>query len=142
MKIATKKIRDGEMVGDIVWVCDFRKPDLDKKPIRHVKPTKVIIKSNEDLPKNKTVYYSMNHFSPINNKGKATSKIISPVDNTGYRSFSGVEINVFDNEVECKAYYRCQCQDVINRYHAKISCAVEVLRKQQLEIINLKNDAI
>lgn len=139
MKISTEQIRDGGLTGETVWVCDFRQPDLNKKAIRHVKPTKVIVKSNNDLPKNKTVYYSENHFSPINDKGKITSKIISPVDNTGFRSRSGVELNVFDNEIECKAYYKCQCQDIIDRYQKMITSAVDNLKDRQLEIIKHKN---
>ena len=139
MKIETKLIRDGGMIGDTVWVCDFRQPDLNKKAIRHVKPTKVLVKSNDDLPKNKTVYYSDNHFSPINSKGKVTSKIISPVDNTGFRMRSGVELAVFDDETQCKQHYKSQCQNIIDRYQVIIGTALDGLKGRQMEIINHKN---
>ena len=134
MRIETKLIREGRMVGDIVWICDYRQPDLSIKPIRNVPPTKVAIVSNEDLSKNKTVYYSKNHFVPISKKGALLKKVISPVDNTGFRSRSGEEVNVFDNENECIAFYRKQCDDIIKRLEAKKLVAVQHIQSSIDEI--------
>jgi len=142
MRFETKLIRDGAMMGHKVWVCDYRQPDLNKKPIRHVKPTKVIIVSNEDLPKNKTVYYSKTHFRPLNDKGNRTSKVIKPVDNTGYRSYAGEEINVFDSEIQCKQYYGAQCDAIIHRLQERIETAIEGLHRQQQEVIANKKEAL
>ena len=140
MRIDTGDIRDGLLIGRIVWVCDFRQPDLNKKAIRHVKPTKVAVRSNNELPKNKRVYYSLTHFSPVNKKGKVTARIISPVDNTGSRSRSGDEINVFDNEADCKQYYKNQCAKIISLYEEAINNSVASLKERQQEVIRLKDD--
>lgn len=108
MRIETKEIMDGGHIGKIVWICHYNRPDMNKKALRNVPPTEVIVRSNEELPKNKTVYYSENHFSPIKADGKPASKVISPVDNTGYRSLSGNPLYVFDNEDECNAMWNTQ----------------------------------
>jgi len=108
MRIDTKKIMGGQLVGDIVWICHYHRPDMQKKALRNVPPTKVIVRDNSELPKNKRVYYSKNHFSPLNKSGDPTAKVISPVDNTGYRSRSGSMLYVFDNEAECIAEWNKQ----------------------------------
>lgn len=96
-------------IGNTVWVCDYRYNDLSlSKPIRHVPPVEVEIWSNDDLPKNKRVYYSSIHFRPI---GKKT--VIAPFDNTGYRSYTGVSLNVFLTEDEAKNYYIRTCKNLI-----------------------------
>ena len=115
MKIDTKEIREGGRIGEKVWICDYRRPDLYKKPIRNITPTLCVICSNDDLPKNKTVYYSETHFRPVSAKGVVLKKIISPVDNTGFRSYSGVELSVFDSEEECKKHFVKQCFSVAGK---------------------------
>ena len=108
MRIDTNKIMDGQRAGDIVWICHYHRPDMEKKALRNVPPTKVIVRDNSVLPKNKTVYYSKSHFSPLSKKGEPTAKVISPVDNTGYRSRCGSMLYVFDNEIECVAEWNKQ----------------------------------
>lgn len=101
-KISTKEIREGKHTGKKVWICDYRQPDIFEKPLRNVSPVEVLICSNDELPKNKTVYYSKDHFKPLNKNGDVIkSKIISPVDNTGFRAKSGNELYAFDNEKQC-----------------------------------------
>jgi len=97
MKIDIKEIIDGKKNGEKIWICDFRFSDYGHtKPLRHVKPTQVIIVGNSELPKNKTVYYSESHFLALNKKGEPMkSKIIKPFDNTGQRSYTGVALNAF-----------------------------------------------
>lgn len=101
MKIVTQAVQDGMHNGKTVWICHYNRPDMDKKALRNLPPTKVLIRNNTELPENKKVYYSLSHFSPLNKNGEPTSKVISPVDNTGYRSRSGNPLHVFDNEEEC-----------------------------------------
>lgn len=99
--------------GDKVWICDYRLNDSPlEKPIRHVAPIEVIISNNNTLPKNKTVYYSSYHFRGITKKGTPSSKIIAPYDNTGYRTYTGVSLNIFLDEIECKKHYRKQCEEI------------------------------
>ena len=101
MSDLTKEVQQGKMNGETVWVCHYNQPDLNKKPLRNVPPTKCLVVCNDELPKNKTVYYSKSHFKPIGKNGNATSKVISPVDNTGYRMSEGNPLNTFATEAEC-----------------------------------------
>lgn len=101
MNINTTEVRDGLHTGKEVWVCHYLRPDVYKNPLRNVPPTKVLIKCNTELPKNKRGYYSKVHFAPISNKGKVLARVISPVDNTGFRSRCGNELHVFTEEAEC-----------------------------------------
>jgi len=115
MEIDTQKVMNGAHIGEIVWICHYHRPDMNKKPLRNIPPTRVIVRSNDDLPKNKTIYYSYTHFCPINESGKRLSKFISPVDNTGFRSKSGTPLYIFDDEQECNDKWNSQIED-----HAKI----------------------
>lgn len=110
MEINIEEIRNGSLNNKKVWICDLRtnNDSAFAKPIRSVKPTEVIIQSNETLPKNKKVYYSESHFRPLKRDGEPSSKIISLFDNTGYRSYTGVPVNVYDNEEEAVAKYKEQ----------------------------------
>ena len=93
--------------GDKIWICDYRfKNRYVDKPIRHIKPTKVMIRSNSDLPKNKRIYYSDWHFNGLNKADEPLkSKIIAPFDNTGYRQFTGTPVHVFLTEEEAQEHY-------------------------------------
>lgn len=53
MKIDLKEMTVGSaLVGKLVWICDYRREDLSKKAIRHVKPQEVLVRSNSELPAN------------------------------------------------------------------------------------------
>jgi hypothetical protein len=102
-------------IGEIVWICDFRfNNEFFKKPIRKVLPTKVIVCSNDDLPKRKTVYYSEVHFKKLNKNGEPLkSSVIGPYDNTGYRSYPGVSVNIFKSEMECRMFFKILCSGLV-----------------------------
>jgi len=138
MQIKTELIREdgcGDFIGKEVWICHYNQPDMNNKPIRSVPPTKVIIRSTDDLPKNKKVYYSHNYFSPIGKNGKPLSKVISPVDNTGYRMRCGNELFVFDNEFDCTVEWNKQL-----RFHAEKLDPIIEIAKQAL--VNQKKNII
>lgn len=101
-----------DVIGKTVWICDYRFNNVLEKPIRHIKPTKVEIFDNFDLPKHKTVYYSTIHFRPYGKKGQPLKQIIAPFDNTGFRSCTGVSLNIFLTEEECIEHYLNQCQKI------------------------------
>lgn len=105
MEINIKDITNGKMNGRYVWICDYRpsKGGINDKPIRHVKPQKVLVRSNEETKER--VYYSESHFAVLNKNGKALKKIIKPFDSTGYRWYPGIPVRVFNNEEECIAQY-------------------------------------
>jgi hypothetical protein len=125
--------------GQKVYICDYRQEDLNKKPIRNVNPMLVQVVSNDDLPKNKTVYYSELHFRMIKNKGEGvTARIIPPFDNTGYRSYPGVMLNIFDNYEECADLFKVQIDDVIERLEHKKEFAVIALQQNIDAMIKLK----
>ena len=134
MQIETKEVRDGKHTGKEVWICHYLQPDLDKKALRNIPPTKVLIKSNSELPKNKAVYYSEDHFSPINKSGKVLSKVISPVDNTGFRGRCGNELYVFTDERECVKEWNDQINNACKRLEQKELNAAEIWRKKKEDL--------
>jgi hypothetical protein len=98
-------------VGDDVWIVDFRYEDVLNKPIRNVTPTLVRITSNDDLPARKTVYYADYHFRPLGKNGAAKATVIAPYDNTGFRGYTGVSVNIFLTEAEAQARYQEQIRE-------------------------------
>lgn len=135
--IETSSIRNGARIGEIVWICHYHRPDLDKKALRNVPPTKVMVMDNEILPKNKTVYYSKTHFAPLNKKGEPTKKVISPVDNTGYRSRAGTELFVFDCEIDCRVEWNNQLSEHCDRVDALIENAAKRWVDEKARLIEL-----
>lgn len=140
MRIVTKEVRDGKHDGKVVWVSQYLQPDLHKKPLRHVRPTKVMIiplvRPVEAVPasdgveaveavKGERMKYTWSYFSPINDKGKVLKKRIQPTDSTGWRSYCGNEINVFENEDECRESYTKEVKLVA----AKVKVQSEVARQ-------------
>lgn len=97
-----------------LFIVDYRKNY--GKVQRHIRPTKVKIFGNNELPAKKVVHYSDYHFKEIGKKGQKLKKIIAPYDNTGYRSYTGVGLNVFLTEEEAIAKYNEQI-DNIREYH-------------------------
>ena len=116
MQIEVKEVTNGNLNNKVVWVSDIRhNGNPFEKLIRHTKPTKVIIRDNDNyLPKGKRVYYSESHFVVLDKNNKPTKKIIAPFDNTGYRSYTGIALKVFDNIEECEASYIKQKQLIID----------------------------
>lgn len=138
MEIDIKEITDSSVwIGKRVWICDFRQPDLNKKPIRHVQPIEVEVCSNEDLPKNKRIYYSENHFRKIGAKG-LTKDIIPVFDNTGYRSFAGTPVKAFDNQQECYAAYNVMADSIVNELDDRMSVVLKQLQAEKNDILKLK----
>jgi len=128
----------GPHVGQKVWICDYRQPDLDKKAIRHVPPTEVFIVSNAENTTNKRIYYSETHFRPIGKNGEPSSKMIGIFDNTGYRSFAGTPLHVFDNKDECVEFYNDQADKIISAIDDKISWVVVGLNNYKKEVLDNK----
>lgn len=98
--------------GDKVWICDYRHNNILEQPIRHVEPQEVFIVCNTELPKNKSVYYSNFHFRPVGKQGQPLARIIAPYDNTGYRAYAGVSLNIFLTKEECVEHYINQCEKI------------------------------
>lgn len=74
------------VIGKMAWICDYRaNADPTKKPIRNIKPTPVVVTDAKET--SKTIYYSPVYFRPVN-RGKISSTVIAPLDNTGYRCCS------------------------------------------------------
>ena len=140
------KIVKGEIniETDCVWISDYRLgTDPTSKPIRHVKPTKVkTFKATGGcikLTKNKKVYYSNYHFRTLNKNGTISSKIIAPYDNTGFRSYTGVSLNIFMTEEECREHYLSLCESVKNaleEYKDIYMKTFDVLINEADELIN------
>jgi len=114
MKIEIKELRDGVHIGKEVWVCDYRWTDFDKKEDRNIKPTKVLIRSTDDT--SKRVNYSNCFFSEIKKDKVVNSSLIKLFDNTGYRTFAGIALNVFTTEAECLKHYKKQAEIVFKDF--------------------------
>ncbi|HHT98015.1 MAG TPA: hypothetical protein GXZ90_09010 [Clostridiales bacterium] len=115
-------------VNKMVWIVDIRTSDGNSY-IRNVEPTLVIITSNEDLPKNKRIYYSDYHFRKVGKNGNILKQIIAPYDNTGYRSYPGASVNVFETYEEAITKYNEQIDEVIKEL---------TIRKRELDTV-IKN---
>lgn len=72
---------------------------------RIIKPTLAQLVSASEAPKNKRIYYSHTFFKPYGEKGKLLNKPIVIFDNTGYRSYSGNPLSVFETEDECRNWF-------------------------------------
>ncbi|PIH59033.1 hypothetical protein [Paenibacillus sp. LK1] len=110
------EFRSKAKIGDVVWICDYRYNDVDNKAIRHIPPKKVVVISNEDLPKNKKVYYSDFHFREVKGNEKLSSAVIAPYDNTGYRAYAGVSLSIFRTKEGCVNHYLKQCLDNLKQF--------------------------
>lgn len=137
MQYKTEELRDGKHNGKEVWICDFRYNDFNNKPIRHVKPTKVIIRPTSETTKR--VYYSDSFFSEIKKDGSfSNSSLIKLFDNTGYRSFPGVALNVFSTEKECIEQYRklgLQAEKDFEKWRADQISGMRVTEREIQEIV-------
>ncbi|AFV21887.1 MULTISPECIES: hypothetical protein [Bacillus] len=127
-------IGDTVKEGDKVWICDYRHNNILESAIRHVPPQEVAVIDNAKLPKNKTVYYSSYHFRPLGKKGAPLSKIIVPYDNTGYRSITGISLNIFFTEEECRQCYKKQCEVIKEQ--------IEYEKKRVENSMNLKMEDV
>lgn len=125
-------------IGKEVWICDFRRPDLNKKPIRHVPPQKVMVRSNNELPSNKRIYYSSNHFIKLSKAGKPLSTVIPVYDNTGYRSYAGEPLRIFEDEKSCVETYNALADVIIDQLDTRIQSIVQELEKEREAVRKLK----
>ena len=137
MEINIKEITNGNLDGQIVWVCHYNRPDMNKKALRNVPPTKAIVMCNDKLPSGKRIYYSESYFCALNKDDNPTSKIIAPFDNTGYRSYPGNPLNVFDNESDCNNKWQDELSTHIKVIDDLISLAANHWKneKTKLEIL-------
>ncbi len=134
MKEIIENISNGKMDGKIFYICDIRhNGNPFEKFIRNVKPTKVIVTSNEELAKNKRIYYSESHFVPLDKNDNPTKKVIGLYDNTGYRSYRGTPLNVFENIKDCKDFYNTQKKNILSDMEShlnSLSLKVEDFRNE------------
>lgn len=115
MKIDHNRILNGNLSGHILWVTDLHFRDLQKKAIRNVPPTKVLVRPNSALTKPMSIYYSDYHLVVLGRDNKPTSKIIQLFDNTGYRSRTGSPVLLFTNEKDAKEAYAALAQKFLER---------------------------
>lgn len=128
------------ILGKQFWICDYRlNENKDNKSIRSVTPKLVQVCSNEILPKGKKVYYSPIHFREIKN-GKTLSTVIAPYDNTGYRSYPGVSVSIFNTERACRDCFEQQCIEAIHAYNTKLEQITKELEARMNEIHRLRVD--
>ena len=129
--IKTKDVRYGKHNGEVVWICHYLRPTVNKKPLRNIPPTKVLICPVSDLPSTKRIYYSESFFLPFGKSGNLLKKVIWPVDNTGNRNRPGNELYVFEKEKDCRKEWGFQVSDYFERMND--FWAMWLLEKLKLE---------
>lgn len=117
------------VIGKEVYICDIRvgKEPL-KKFIRNIPVKKAKIFPEEQAKKN--IYYSPIFFKEIKN-GKVLKTEIAPYDNTGYRLYPGVSLQIFDTEEEA---IRC--------FEKQIEEAKALLKEEFARVENLYTEKI
>tara|TARA_R110002073_G_scaffold133936_1_gene281427 strand:- start:283 stop:702 length:420 start_codon:yes stop_codon:yes gene_type:complete len=138
MRDLTKEVQQGKMNGKTVWICHYNQPDLNKKPLRNIPPTKCLVVCNDELPKNKRVYYSKSHFKPIGKNGSVTSRVISPVDNTGYRMSEGNPLNTFKTESDCVSKWNEELQVVHEQLTDRLKNAAQEIEREIIKIEEMR----
>ena len=138
MQITTKEVRDGLHDNQVVWICHYNRPDMHKKPLRNVSPTRCLVRPNSELRTNKKVYYSASHFAPLKADSTTYAKVISPVDNTGYRMHCGNELYVFDTEIECVAEWQKQIDEHVKVIDAIILNVKDAWQQEKDDLIKIK----
>ena len=127
------------VLGKQFWICDYRLNwAKDSKPIRNVTPKLVQVVSNDELPKNKHVYHSPIHFKEVNN-WKVISTVISPYDNTGYRAYPGIPVNIFNDREECIEFFKEQCNTAIKEYEEELERRTREIHSRIAEIEGMKD---
>ncbi len=107
------------VLGKMVWICDYRaNEDPKKKPIRNIEPTPVVVTDAKET--NKTIYYSPIYFRPVK-KGHVMSKVIAPMDNTGFRGYTGESVNIFYTVEDCVKCYREQVRQAKAIYKKELA---------------------
>ncbi len=137
MEIEIKDLIDDDspFIGKKLWISDFRREDIDKKPNRHIRPQLALLRHNDELPARKSIYYSNTHFVGLNKKGEAAkSKIMSIFDNTGYRWRTGTPVKIFDSEQECRASYVAQAKEIIVELDERILSAAKHWQAEKNEV--------
>jgi len=123
-------VRNGKLNGQMVWICDLRYDNYGDKPIRHIRPTKALVRDNKETTKN--IYYSESHFVELNKKDEPIkSKVHSVFDSTGFRSRTGTPLQVFNNEADCRKAYTSQ-----------VSVAIHGLENHKKSVVKTIDDKI
>lgn len=138
MRIPTSEVRNGKHNGKTVWICHYLQPDLNKKPLRNLPPTKCVIADNGEI--SKQIYYSESHFKKVGKNGSVTKTVYSPVDNTGYRSRHGNELYVFEEEVECKEEFITQVRDAAVRVQDEINSSTHYWQSEKRKLVKMMLD--
>lgn len=120
--------------GKKVWICDYRfNGKYIDKPIRHIKPTLVMITSSSNVKKD--IYYSDWCFLPLKKNGEAKKAIITPYDQTGSRSYTGVAVMVFDAEKQCVTYYNKTCLGLAKKTKEELKEIICKYEEKQLNFL-------
>lgn len=132
MKISIKDLTSSNNpnVGKEFWICDYRFRDITDKAIRNVHPTKAILVNKQE---GERVYYSETYFVDAAKK----SKKIKLFDNTGFRSYAGEPLHVFDNEQECMLFFADQCRVIEKAYKDYMTDIVQSMGEKRDEVTAL-----
>lgn len=128
------------VVGQEVWICDYRPNySVEKKPIRAIFPMKVRIFDSENSKK--TIYYSPIYFKEVKKDGTTKSAEIGPFDNTGYRSYTGVSVGIFESYDECVAYFKIQADAAKKIYDEALAKITKDLSERKKKLDDVLREA-
>jgi len=111
MKVDYRQVADGGLIGETVFIVDIRhNGNPFDKLLRSVPPTEVLIAPSSVCKG--TVYYSECVFLKLKKNGEPSKSVIKLFDNTGYRSHTGMPLNIFTTYNEAVAKYAEQRQKI------------------------------
>jgi len=102
------EIQQGKHNGKEVWICALSYTSYANKPLRHTKPTKVMV---AECPGGQ--YYDQKiNFKVLKRNGECSKKIIRMYPNVdGYRNYP---VTICNTEEECETQYKLLCINVID----------------------------
>lgn len=120
MKIDVREIIEGKHVNKEFWVCDYRWHNYShKSPIRHVKPTKILVSEFSD--RQRTYYPKSMTCLVINSDGTFNKSPLPIYDKTSARFTDNSALRFFTTMEECIECYKEQCDKAIEGFNNYIS---------------------
>lgn len=116
----SKRPKDGEIIDE-------------EKSVRWNRE-EVVRRQKDAKETSKTIYYSPVYFRPVN-RGKISSTVIAPLDNTGYRCCSGTSVNIFYTKEKCVKCYREQVRQA-NEIYEKEKARIIKEFDARMQILN------
>jgi len=108
MRIPIESIEKGKCDGMSIWICDITFDIRENRELRHIKPTRVLVRSNSDSDKRIYTANSVSHFLKYGRNMNITKTVIKTRQVSRYRT-GGAEVYdpvfCFEDEQSCIEEY-------------------------------------